>query len=107
VHRLDKTFGQFREHFTIFIGTSDDLVINIGDISHVVDIVTAKAHVTDNGIKHHQHTRMTKVAQVIDRHTTDVHSHLARLYRLEGFFLSGKAVMNLEHGLMWSMKSGL
>jgi len=54
----------------------DNFVVNICDISHVDNFVSADLQPTLYHIKRHHHAGMANVTQVIDGHATHVHAHV-------------------------------
>ena len=97
VHRVDETLGQGINRLTIFGSTFDDLVVNVGDIAHVFDGVTAGFEVTVHRIKHHHDPCMTQVTVVVHRHAAHVHAYLARFNGFKDFFVAGQAIVNVQH----------
>ena len=95
MHRGNKALGQRVTAFAIFTGSLDDLVIDIGDIAHILNLVTTCTQVTSYHIECHQHSRMSQVTVVIDRHTADIHTNLARLNRDKTLFLARQGVIDL------------
>ena len=85
---LNKTLGEDVKVFNIFISAGNNLVIDIGNIANIGNIITAVTHLSSNRIKHHQHTRMSQVAEVVNRHTTDIHFHLTGMNRSKAFFFT-------------------
>ena len=76
IHGLNETGGQFADGFTILRRTSDDFVIDVGDVAHVSQRITRFAQPTCHHIKHHHHPRMAQVTVVIHRHPTHIHAHM-------------------------------
>jgi hypothetical protein len=54
-------------------------VTYIGDISNVPDLVAKVTQVTRHYIKHHKRAHVAPVHVIIDRRTTYVHAHMARI----------------------------
>jgi len=90
--------GQLVEIFSVFLGTSDNLVVDVGNVAHVSHIVTLCPQPTQHDIEHHHHPRMADVAVVVNRHAAYVHPHLARFDRLKHLLPAGQAIVNLQHG---------
>ncbi len=95
VHLGDHAIGQIVNTFTVFIGTFDDLVINIGDIAHVVDLVAAVTQVARHGIKGHEGSAVTNVTEVVNGNATHVHANFTGMNRFELLFLTTQGVINL------------
>ncbi len=96
MHRGDEAVGQRREGFTIFGGTGEDLVIQIGDVANVAHLITDAAQVTHDHIKGHHHPGMAQMTVVIDGHAADIEADLARLQWLERLFVPAQRVVEGE-----------
>ena len=81
VHGGDHFVGQRADGDAAFQGAFDDFVVNIRDISHISDFVTTGFEPALHHVKRHHHAGMADMAQVINRHATDVHAHMAGLNR--------------------------
>ncbi len=97
VHDGDEALGQRAKVLAIFIGTPDDLVIDVGDVPDVGHVIAEQAQVAHHHVEHHHDARMTQVTVVVDRHAADIHVYLVLLDRHEGIFLIGKGVIYLQH----------
>ena len=89
VHRLNKTGGQFADGFAVFRCTSDDFVVDIGDIAHISERITVRTQPARNHIEHHHHAAVAEVAIVVNGHAANIHAHVFRIDGRERFFLSG------------------
>ncbi len=78
----------------------DDLVVHVGEVLDEFDLVTAVFQIAPDHVKHERAAGMADVAVVVDRHTTDIHSHSLRLERVERLFFPGEGVVDREHGLV-------
>ena len=96
VHGVNEARGEGVNRLAIFMGTGDDFVVDVGDVAHVFERVTARAQVAGDGVKDDHHPRVADVAVVIDGHAADVHADFAGRNRGEGFFLPGQAVVKLQ-----------
>ena len=81
VQRLDHAVGQSPDGLTVFDGTADDLVVNVGDVSHIAHPQATGFEPALHHIKGHHGTGMAEVAKVIHRHATHIHAHMAWLDR--------------------------
>ena len=97
MHSIDKTLRQGGNRLTILNRTIDDLVVNIGDITDVNDLITTGSQPAHHHIKHNHHPGMANMTKVIDRHSTDIHLHLARLDGFKGLFRTTESVIDLQH----------
>ena len=96
VHGVNEARGEGVNRLAIFMGTGDDFVVDVGDVAHIFERVTARAQVAGDGVKDDHHPRVADVAVVIDGHAADVHADFAGRNRGEGFFLPGQAVVKLQ-----------
>ena len=97
MHRPDETLGQIGERFTVLIGAIDDLVINIGNIADIGDLIAERFQITIDHIKHHHHSGVPQMTEVVNRHATDIHPDLSRLQRDKLLLLMGKIIVDLQH----------
>src|SRR5690606_22859535 len=89
--------------FAVFVSALNNFVVDVGDITDVIHLVTAMTQVTGDHIKGDHHPGMAQVAEVVHRHAAYVHADFAGHQRLESFFLPGQAVKNLQaHKLPYS-----
>ncbi len=81
-------------------GACIDLVINVGEISHIADRVMAidMAQQPKQRIEHHHRARVAYVGAVIDRRPTDIHPHVRRVDRHEILFRAGLGVIQFDLG---------
>jgi len=86
VHGVDVELGDLADAAAGLDRAADDLVIDVGDIAHVVDRQAAGAQPALHHVEGHQHAGVSQVAEVVHGHATHVHAHLAGLGRFERFF---------------------
>ncbi|MNT79736.1 hypothetical protein D3C72_2191110 [compost metagenome] len=86
VHGVDVELGDLADAAAGLDGAADDLVVDIGDVAHVIDGQPACAQPALHDIERHQHPGVPEMAEVIDGHAAHVHAHLAGLGRFERFF---------------------
>ena len=98
VHGLDETRSQFADGLAVFSRAGDDFVVDVGDIAHISERITALAQPAGNHVEHNHHAGMTQVAIVVNGHTANVHTHVFGVDGGEGFFLAGKGVVDGGHG---------
>ena len=67
-----RTYG-----FTVFNGTLDDFVVNIGNVAHVSNGQAPRFQPTLHDIKSHHSACMAQMAQVVHRHTAHIHARMA------------------------------
>ena len=96
VHGGDEAAGQAGERLAVLDSTTDDLVVDVGDVAHVGDLVATRTQPALHHVEGHQHPRMADVAVVIDRHATDIQPHPPRFEGLEVFLATGQGVVELE-----------
>ncbi len=96
VHGGDHSLDQRLERLAVLAGTADDLVVDVGDVTHVGHVVAAVAQPTGDHVERDHHPCMTDVAEVIDRHATDVHTHLIAFQRAERFLGLGQRVVDRQ-----------
>ena len=94
MHRGDHALRQRFKRFTVFIRTIDDLVVDIGDVAHIRQIVTAKTQPARHQVEGNHAATVTQVAVVVHGHAAHVHTHLVAIQRLENFFALGERVVD-------------
>jgi hypothetical protein len=99
VHRGDHLVGQLADGDAAFDGTSDDLVLDVGDVAHVGDAKAARHQPAIHHVESHHHARVAHVTEVVDGDAADVHPHVTGLQRLEVFQAAGQRVVDAQgHG---------
>src|SRR5690606_41767069 len=88
-HALDQRF----EGFTILLRTTDDLVVDVGDIAYIGDVIAAMTQPARHHVERHHYPRVTDMAEVIDGHAAHVHAHLIAHQRRE-------SVLGLAQGVV-------
>src|ERR1700741_749972 len=77
--------------------TPNDLVVDVGDVTHVGEPVTAMTQVAAHHVEHQQHARMADVHVVVHGESADIHAQRAGLDRPELFLPAGERVVNADH----------
>ena len=83
VQRVDHAVGQVADGFAVFQRALDDLVVDVGDVADISDTQATGLEPALHHVKGNHRAGMAQVAQVIHRHATHVHAHMARLQGLE------------------------
>ena len=96
MHGGNEAAGEAGERLAVLDGTTDDLVVDVGDVAHVGDLVATRAQPALHHVEGHQHPRMADVAVVVDRHAADIQPHPPRFEGLEVFLATGQGVVELE-----------
>ena len=81
MQRFNHAVGQATDGFAILDRPLDDLVFNIGDIAHIGHPVATRTQPALHHIKRNHRARMPQMAQVVHRHTADIHADVSRLHR--------------------------
>jgi len=97
VHEVDETGRQFADALFVFLRAPDDLVIDVGNVADVGHLQSARPQPPLNHVEDHQHAGVPEVAEVVDRHSADIHADLARGDRHEVLLFPGQRVVNLQH----------
>ena len=96
MQRLNHAIGQCPNGFAVFRGTSDDFVVNVGDVAHISDCEARLLEPALHHIESHHGTRMAHVTKVVHRHATHIHAHMTRREGLENLQLTRKRVVNAK-----------
>jgi hypothetical protein len=106
MHRLDETAGQRRDRLAVLHGSTDDLVLDVGDVANVGHAIAAGPQPALDRIEGDEHAGVAHMAIVVDRHAADVHANLPGLQRDEGFLAAGQRVVELQHAEIGSGVGG-
>ena len=74
MHAHRHAVGQLFDGFAVFSCTSDNLVIDIGDISDVFYFKSSETQVAYNHIEADKGSGMADMAQIIDCHAAYIHA---------------------------------
>ena len=99
---LDIFFGNLRCGNAFFLGTFDDLIIDIGEILHEFYLVAAVFQIFSERVEYNERSCVADMKIVVDRRSADIHLDLARLQRYEFFFFSCQCVINLHFRFLLS-----
>ena len=97
VHEGDETVGQLTDALAVFIGPLDDLVVDIGNVTHIGQIEATGAQPALHHVEHHEHPRMPQMAVVVNSHAADVHADFARLDGNKILFFPRQGVIDFQH----------
>ena len=95
VHLANHAVGEGFDAFAVFIGASNDLIVDIGNVAHVVQTIAAVAQVAGNHVERHEGAPMANMTEVVHRDTAHVHADFTSMDRFEFLFLSTQGVINL------------
>jgi hypothetical protein len=97
VHRGYEALRELMDGFAVLRRALDDLVVDVGDVAHVVHVVTARLQPAIYHVEHHHHSRMAEVAVVVHRHAAHIHADFVWGDRLEVLLVAGEGVVDFEH----------
>ena len=99
VQGLDHAVGQGPNSLAILESAADDLVVNVGDVAHIAHTKATGLEPALHHIKGHHGAGMPEVAQVIHRHATHIHAHVAGLDRQQRHHGTRQGAVNSKaHG---------
>ena len=75
----------------------DDVVVDVGDVRDVANVEARPLEVAPNHVEDEREAAMPQMGRAIDRGTTHVHAHLARLAECELADSAGGGVMKVDH----------
>ena len=78
-------------------GPLDDVVVDVGDVGHVVHLQPGEAQVAPQDVEGQVGPAVPDVGQVVDRRATDVHRHLALGAELERADRARGGVVKVQH----------
>ena len=95
VHLRNHAVGQRLNGFAIFVSAANNFVINISDITHILQLIANIAQVTRHHVKCHKRTPVADMTEVVNRNTTHVHADFTSMNRFKFLFLSTQGVIDL------------
>ena len=81
VQGVDHAVRQGTDALAVVQRPPDDLVVDVGDVTHIGDAVARGPEPALDDVEGHHRTRMAEVTQVIHRHAAHVHAHVAGVDR--------------------------
>ena len=96
VHGINHTLGQRGDTFAVFIGALEDFIVDISDVTHVVNVVTTLTQIAGDDVEGDHHPGVPQVAVVIHRHAANIHTHFTRHKRGERFFATRQRIVNVH-----------
>ena len=82
------------------VGAVDDVVVDVGDVRDVANLEPRPLEVATQHVEHEREPAVAEVGRAVDRGTTHVHAHLARLAERELADSAGGGVVEADHGLI-------
>ena len=96
IHGPNEARGQRVDWLVILGGAPDDLVVDIGDVSHIRDAVAARAQPAAHHVERDQEAGVPKMQVVVDGHAAHVHADLAWHERDERLFRPAQRIEDLQ-----------
>ena len=96
VHRVDKPFRQASKGFIQLSGTRNNLVVDIRNVSHIVDLIPPGSQSAYHHIEHDQHPGVTEMTIVIDGHSANIYPYPSGNERLKKLFFARQTIVDLE-----------
>ena len=90
-----------------FGGVADDLVIHIGNVHHVLELVSALPQEAAQQVHHDKSAEVADVPVVVDRGTAGVHADELVFGGLEGLRLAGERIKQLQRHKRRKIKTNL
>ena len=86
--------GVFGKWSAGFIDASDDLVLYVGDVHHVIDLVTAELQHASHEVSKNKRSEISDVCEVMHRGATAIHAQRTiRIQRFKRLHITGKRVV--------------
>ncbi len=82
------------------VGAVDDVVVDVGDVRDVANLEPRPLEVPADHVEHEREAAVAEVGRPVDRRTTHVHRHLARLAECELADGTRGGVVEADHGLI-------
>ncbi|VTR64010.1 hypothetical protein DESC_120102 [Desulfosarcina cetonica] len=104
VKGLDVHVGESFEGHPRGLGSVNGLVVQVGDVHHLIDRVSPVGQVTGQQIGKDEAPRLAHLQAGMGRGAAGVHGHLARVGRQEGLFLARHGVEEHQVDLLLHVK---
>ena len=78
---LNHSLGKCADGFFVFNRSTNNLVVDVGDVTNIGDLVTKGLKPAAHHVKNNQHTRMANMAKVVHSKATDIQANMPRLNR--------------------------
>jgi hypothetical protein len=92
--------GVFLAHLVgadaFFLAALDDLVVDVRDVPHILDLVTLVAQEAHHDIGHHRGAAVAQMSQPVHRGPATVDPATAGLEGLEGLLVAGHRVVQVD-----------
>ena len=99
VQRVDHAVGQRTNGLAVLHGTTDDLVVDIGDVAHIGHAISAGPKPALHHVESDHGARVSQVAQVVHGHAAHIHAHMARFDWRKRFQCTRQRVVDTQtHG---------
>ena len=97
IHQANETIGQIADAFLVFKRTSNDFVIDIGNIANIGHVKSGLPEPALHHVKDHQNPSMPKVAQIVNGHAAYIHTDLSGLVGNKTLLLPGQGIVDSQH----------
>ncbi|CCJ97232.1 hypothetical protein BN130_3809 [Cronobacter malonaticus 507] len=88
VHLGDHAVHQRHKIFAILVRAFNNFVVNIGNVTHVFQLIAEKTQVARHDVKRDKRAAMADVTEVVNGNTTHVHADFPGMDRLKFLFLA-------------------
>ena len=106
MHGIDESPGQILNAFIILDRPGNYFVIDIGNIADIGDLIASAAEIARDQVKYNHYPGMTDVAEIIDRHSTDVDTYLTGDDWCKWLLLSSQTIINFKHNkVIWGFRN--
>ena len=83
MHSCDEAVGQLGNGLTVIVGSLNNFIVNIRNISYIINLIANGSKPAYNDIKAHHDSCMTHMAVVINCHTTHINPNLPCMNRFK------------------------
>jgi hypothetical protein len=97
VKGIDEFFRHVRTSDALLVGALDDLVVDVGEVTHVLHVEPGVFEIAVNDVERDVAARVPDVAIIVNRHAAHVHADFAGVDRFEFFLLTGEGIVDLQH----------
>ena len=94
MHFGDHAIDQRDKAFAVFISALNDFIVDIGNVAHVLQLVTKEAQIASDNVEGDEGAAMADMTEIVNGNSTHVHANFPGMNRFKFFFLARQCIKN-------------
>ncbi|GAR59283.1 hypothetical protein NGUA15_01050 [Salmonella enterica] len=94
MHFRNHSVDQRDKTFAIFIGAFNNFIVDIGNVTHILQLITEKTQIARDNVKSDKRASVANVAEIVNGDTTHVHADFPGMNGFEFLFLARQCIKN-------------